>query len=134
MSRETRSALMSRIKWRDTKPEKAVAQILKGLKLPSESHCRDLPGRPDFVLRGRKLALFVDGDFWHGWRFPAWRHKLSSAWEDKIAATRARDRRNFAKLRRWGWKVLRLWEHQIESDPEKCLSRIIEAVGGQVRK
>jgi DNA mismatch endonuclease (patch repair protein) len=92
-----------------------------------ERHARDLPGRPDFVSRRYKLAVFVDGSFWHGWRFPLWEHKLAPKWQDKIRANRTRDRRNFARLRRRGWRVLRIWEHQIERDPQACVLRIVAA-------
>ena len=62
------------------------------------------------------MAVFIDGDFWHGFRFEAWRDKLSEKWEAKIEANRKRDERNFRRLRREGWKVLRLWEHQVQRD------------------
>lgn len=113
MAPATRSALMSRIRGKHTGPERAVAAIMIGLRLAPERHPADLPGRPDFVLRTQKVAIFVDGDFWHGWRFPAWRLKLSEKWEQKIAATRRRDARSHARLRRAGWKVVRIWEHQV---------------------
>ena len=74
------------------------------------------------------VAVFVDGDFWHGWRFPTWRLKLSEKWEEKIAANRRRDARNHAKLRRCGWTVVRIWEHQMERDPGACLRRVLIAV------
>ena len=111
MSPEKRSALMSRIRGRDTGIERTVQEMLQGLRLQHEVQVRELPGTPDFVLRDARVAVFVDGDFWHGWRFPAWEHKLSPKWRDKIAENRRRDRRNFARLRRQGWTVIRLWEH-----------------------
>ena len=80
MSTETRSALMSRIRGKDTGPERAVAGILLKLGLQPEYHARDLPGRPDLVLRSLRIAIFVDGDFWHGWRFEEWRLNLSERW------------------------------------------------------
>jgi len=89
---------------------------------------RALPGRPDFVFAAARVAVFVDGDFWHGWRFPQWRDKLSEKWEAKIEATRRRDARNYRKLRRMGWKVVRLWEHQIERDMSSCLEKVLSAL------
>lgn len=124
MSAETRSRVMARIRGRDTSPERAMAAGLTALGLAYETHARDLPGRPDFVMREIKLAIFVDGDFWHGWRFPVWRDKLSVAWETKIEKNRHRDARNFRRLRHRGWKVVRLWEHQLRRDAEACLRRI----------
>lgn len=125
MSPETRSRVMSRIKGMNTKPELLIMGELRRRKVYFATHARELPGRPDIVFRRIKLAVFIDGDFWHGWRFPLWEHKLSPNWRDKIAATRARDQRNFRKLRRMGWTVVRIWEHQVEDDPQTCVSRIL---------
>jgi DNA mismatch endonuclease, patch repair protein len=124
MSPEKRSALMSRIKGRDTGPEKLVAAAFRGLGLSWDAHAKDLPGRPDFVFRQARLAVFVDGDFWHGWRFPSWRHKLSEAWEAKLEANLRRDQRNRRRLRRQGWQVIRIWEHQIERNFSACVLKI----------
>jgi DNA mismatch endonuclease, patch repair protein len=128
MSPAKRSAVMARIRGRDTGPEKAVAGALLELGLNFESHARDLPGRPDFVFRAARVAIFVDGDFWHGWRFPVWRDKLSEKWELKIEKNRQRDVRNFGKLRRQGWTVVRLWEHQVNRDLRACLERVRAAL------
>lgn len=124
MTVKQRSACMSRIRGKDTRPELFVLDVLSEIGLEPESHARDLPGRPDFVFRDLRIAIFVDGDFWHGWRFPRWRHKLASFWEMKIEANRARDGRNHARLRRAGWQVIRIWEHQIERQPEQVRQRV----------
>ena len=105
-----------------------MEELLTVRRLKFETHARDLPGRPDFVFRKIKVAIFVEGDFWHGWRFPVWRHKLSEHWEKKIEANRRRDRRNHDRLRRDGWKVLRIWEHQLKADDNACLQRILNVV------
>lgn len=128
MSAEKRSAVMARIKGRDTGPERAIAALLLDAGVAFESHARDLPGRPDFVMRNARVAVLVDGDFWHGWRFPVWRDKLSPAWEAKIEANRRRDTRNMRHLRRQGWIVVRLWEHQIRRSPDRCLGRVLAAL------
>jgi len=133
MSPETRSLVMSRIRGRDTGPERAMAEVFSSAGLAWESHVRDLPGRPDFVFRNQRVTVFVDGDFWHGWRFPRWRDKLSDKWEAKIDATRRRDMRNHRRLRRMGWKVVRIWEHQIVRSPEACLESEERRVGKECR-
>src|SRR5947208_982238 len=69
MSPETRSAVMARIRGKNTGPERLLAEMIQLLNVSYESHCGDLPGRPDFVFRHIKLVIFVDGDFWHGWRY-----------------------------------------------------------------
>lgn len=129
MSPEKRSAVMARIKGKDTGPEQRMAAVLAELGLSWESHSRDLPGRPDFVFREEKLAVFVDGDFWHGWRFPQWRDKLSEKWEAKINGNRRRDVRNHRRLRRMGWKVVRLWEHQVAADIRICAAKVLQRLG-----
>ena len=114
MSKEKRSALMSRIRGKNTGPERIVAGWFRGRRIRFNRQVRSLPGRPDFVLRDHKVVVFVEGDFWHGWRFPAWKSKLSPWWRRKIEGNRTRDGLVFARLRRRGWRVFRLWEHQIE--------------------
>lgn len=128
MSKEKRSALMSRIKGRDTGPERIIAQELRRAGKRPKRHVSGLPGRPDFVFTKAKVVVFVDGDFWHGWRFPVWQHKLGPFWREKISANRARDRSTFRKLRVAGWIVIRVWEHEIERDPEACIHRITSAL------
>ena len=72
--------------------------------------------------------MFVDGDYWHGWRFPAWRDKLARYWKQKIENNRRRDQRNFQRLRKDGWLVIRIWEHEVERDAARCIGRIEAAV------
>ena len=127
MSPEKRSTVMSHIKAKNTSPERIVFAQLGQHGICFARHVKGLPGRPDIVFRQAKLAVFLDGDFWHGWRFPLWEHKLSEKWRTKIAATRGRDHRNFRVLRQRGWKILRIWEHQIERSPECCVERILRA-------
>jgi DNA mismatch endonuclease (patch repair protein) len=119
---------MARIRGKNTTPERLVGNGLKKLRLRFETHPTDLPGRPDLVFRQAKVAVFIDGDFWHGWRFPLWQKKLAPKWQVKIANNRARDQRNFRRLRRLGWKVIRIWEHQIEQNLPQCIARITVAI------
>lgn len=128
MSAETRSRVMSRIRGKNTGPERVLAAALAVEGFTWESHVRDLPGSPDFVFRRQRVVVFVDGDFWHGWRFPCWRDKLSERWEAKIAANMLRDRSAHRRLRARGWKVLRIWEHQIDQSLPMCLGRVRQAV------
>lgn len=125
---------MARIKGKDTGPEVQLAEAFRGQGLEWESHVRDLPGRPDFVFRAAMVAVFVDGDFWHGWRFSQWRHKLSEHWEAKIEENIRRDMRNHRRLRRTGWRVIRLWEHQVERDVAACLARVITQLNSSFLK
>lgn len=124
-----RSFCMSRVKGRDTGPERLVRAALRRKGLRFGMYPKNLPGKPDIVFRRQKVAVFIDGDFWHGFRFPQWRQKVSAFWNVKIEKTRQRDRRNFARLRRMGWKVVRIWQHQLEADLESSVIRITEALG-----
>jgi len=119
-----RSYCMSRVKNRNTDIERCIATGLHRRGLRFRRHVRDLPGSPDIVFPSAKVAVFVDGDFWHGFRFPAWESSVSDFWRDKIVANRARDRRNFRRLQRMGWEVLRLWQHDVDRDAAACVTRV----------
>lgn len=128
MSPETRSSVMARIKGKDTGPELALGAALAEQGVTWEAHARDLPGKPDFVFRAQCVAVFVDGEFWHGRKFHEWRDKLSEAWEAKIAANRRRDARNRRQLREAGWTVIRFWEREIKNGPARCARRVVRAL------
>ena len=123
-----RSYTMSRIRSKDTAPELRVRRLVHARGLRFRKHCRAIAGCPDLLFVGAKVAVFVDGDFWHGWRFPQWKHKLTSYWRTKIERNRRRDARTFQLLRRQGWIVIRLWEHSINQDAAACIDRIEHAV------
>jgi len=125
---EQRSYTMSRIRSKDTTPELAIRKGVHARDLRFRKHAEWLPGKPDLVFTKTKVAVFVDGDFWHGWRFPQWKHKLAPSWRDKIERNRRRDQKNFRWLRREGWLVIRIWEHNIKKDVEACIDRIEAAV------
>ncbi len=115
---------MSRVRSRDTRPELLLRSCLHRMGFRFRTHVRALAGRPDIVLPRYRIAVFVDGDFWHGYRFPLWSRSLSPFWRGKISTNRLRDGRNFRRLRRCGWTVVRIWQHQIEADLPRCGARI----------
>jgi DNA mismatch endonuclease (patch repair protein) len=119
---------MSRIRGMNTAPELAVRRLAYTRGLRYRTHVMDLPGRPDMVFAGLRVAVFIDGDFWHGWRFPTWASRLAPFWKSKIARNRLRDRKNFRRLRQAGWRVVRVWEHEVHADPDECVHRIEQAV------
>ena len=117
-----RSWVMSRIRSRDTGIEKKTAQILRKNKL----HYRRFPklfGSPDFVVE-KKVMVFCDGDFWHGYRYDKKKKPPKKFWRDKIERNMERDRKVSRTLRRDGWSVIRIWEHDIERRPEPCVRKI----------
>ena len=90
-------------------------------------HSADLPGKPDFVFRDRRLAVFVDGCYWHGcpkcYRAP---ESNTSYWSEKLRRNKARDRKVNRLLRRDGWTVVRFWEHDVKKSPAEVVARIKE--------
>ena len=128
LTRKQRSFCMSRVKGKDTGIERRVRSALHRQGLRFRKHVTTLTGKPDVVFPGRRVVVFLDGDFWHGYRFPAWEHTLSPFWRKKIGETRLRDQRNFRRLERHGWHVIRIWQHQIEHDFDACLDRIHAAL------
>lgn len=128
-----RSRTMSLIRSKDTRAELRIRGLLHARGLRFRKHVRSLPGQPDLVFVKAKVIVFVDGDYWHGWRFPQWRDKLASYWKQKIEGNRRRDRGNSRKLRREGWLVIRVWEHQVEDDADRCVDHIHAAVRLRVR-
>ena len=115
-SKTKRSEIMSLVRSKNTRPEKEVFTYLRKRGLRFKKHYELVPGTPDVAVPGKKKAVFVDGDFWHGWQFPRWSDKLpNSFWREKISANIRRDRKNFARLRRHRWKVLRIWSHQLST-------------------
>lgn len=112
-----RSALMSRIRSKDTKPERTTRSILHMLGYRFRLHRRDLPGCPDIVLPKHRKVVLVHGCFWHGHTCTLASKPKSnrSYWKEKIRKNRARDRRALAALSLQGWKVLELWECDIRA-------------------
>ena len=115
ISTEQRSALMKRIRSKDTRPEIVVRSILHRLGYRYRLHRRDLPGRPDIVLPRHRKIVLVQGCFWHGHNCRlASRPKTNQRyWGDKIRSNRMRDIRNHQALTEQGWKVLEIWECDI---------------------
>jgi len=129
-----RSYTMARIRNKNTLPELVIRRSLHKLGLRFRIHDSSLPGCPDLVFRKSRVVVFIDGDYWHGWRFPRWKKKLAPYWKRKIERNRERDTSNFGKLRRRGWLVIRIWEHQIERDLEACVRLIVPAVRDRLRQ
>ena len=135
LSKARRSWNMSRIKGKDTAPEKIVRSILHRLGYRFRLHKTKLPGRPDVVLPKHQAIVFVHGCFWH-------RHKKckdatmpksrTEWWQVKLEGNAARDKRNQIALRRAGWRVLTVWECETEK-PEKLTRRLERLLPGKVQ-
>jgi len=120
---------MQRTPQRDTPEELAIRSILHRSGLRFRVHASAVPGlrsRPDIVFGRTRVAVFIDGCFWHGCpKHGTWPKANAEWWKNKIEANRARDRRTTTVLRRSGWMVLRLWTHESASHAAK---RIIAAL------
>lgn len=118
---------MARVRTRDTAPEVALRKALwaagvRGWRL----HPR-LPGRPDLAWASKRVAVFVDGAFWHG-HPDYYRGQSGVFWDEKIAKNRVRDARVDEQLAGLGWSVLRLWDFEIERDLDASIGRVRAAL------
>jgi DNA mismatch endonuclease, patch repair protein len=116
-----RSAVMARVKGKNTKPELVVRRLLWRLGGRYRLHRRDLPGAPDIVLAGRGLVVFVHGCFWHGHdcargaRAPKANRDY---WQAKVGRNRTRDVETRARLEAGGWRVEVVWECDLKNAAE----------------
>jgi DNA mismatch endonuclease (patch repair protein) len=125
LTKEQRSRTMSRIRRRDTRPElllrKAVwARGLRGYRLDD----RRLPGRPDLAWTRKKVAVFIDGAFWHGHPSAFTHGKSGAYWDEKIARNIQRDRLADAALKQMGWTVFRFWDFEVRKECGRCVAEI----------
>ena len=118
-----RSEVMAKIRGRGNRStEGRLAALFRMHGFTGWRRQRPLPGRPDFVFPARRLAVFVDGCFWHGCpRHGTMPKENRRFWQAKITRNRERDREVRAELRRLGWKVLRVWEHELTRRNERRL-------------
>ncbi len=113
-----RRKTMQAVKSTDTAPEMIVRRMLHAEGYRYRLHVKSLPGCPDLVFSSRRLALFVNGCFWHGHTCPRGSRVPKANrpyWEKKIARNRERDAQNFGALESLGWRSLTLWECEIKS-------------------
>ena len=130
-SKEKRSEIMKAIRGKDTKPEvrmrKLVSKLTHPLGIRYRLNNRSVFGCPDLTFASRKVAVFVDGDFWHGGH-KAKLDRLSPFWRAKILRNMQRDRDVNERLTAEGWKVIRVWEHEVMKCPEAAVRSILQAV------
>lgn len=116
---EKRSAVMRRVKARDTKPEMRVRKALTRLGVRYRLHRKDLPGCPDITMPGRRLTIFVHGCFWHGHdcaRGARTPKQNRNYWVEKIARNRARDAQALSQLEALAWRVETVWECEMKDE------------------
>ena len=126
-----RSELMSRIKAQNTKPEIKLRKVLWALGLRYQKNVKSLPGKPDIVLRKYKLVIFIDGEFWHGFKWEEKKGKIKSNrefWIPKIERNMQRDREVNERLEALGYTVIRFWEQQVKKDLNWCINLVLEKI------
>ena len=127
-SKRKRSLVMSRIKSRNTNLEVNFLRILSARLYPKgfryRKHYNKVLGRPDIVFVREKIAVFLDGDFWHGFDLKRGKMPPRKYWLPKIRKNVERDKKVNATLRKIGWKVLRFWEHEIKKNPQAAIKSI----------
>jgi DNA mismatch endonuclease (patch repair protein) len=133
VSRETRSRMMSGIRGKNTKPEHVVRKALFAAGFRFRLHRRDLPGVPDILLPGSRVAIFVHGCFWHCHRkclyakIPATRPDF---WRAKLESNESRDRKNLEALLVSGWRVLLVWECATRKNATGLSDALVEWIQG----
>lgn len=121
-----RSEIMSKIRSKNTRAEILIFRELKRRKIYFQKHYKRAVGNPDIALPRKKKAVFIDGDFWHGYQFLKQKKRLPKKyWQEKIENNIKRDRNVRARLRINGWQILRVWEHEVLKNFDKTIDKII---------
>jgi DNA mismatch endonuclease (patch repair protein) len=131
-TKEKRSQVMSRIKGKGNKDtEIMMMQIMRNHHISGWRRNQAVFGKPDFVFPLQKVALFVDGCFWHGCPLPKHSNmprNNQEFWEKKLLGNKIRDKLVTRSLRKLGWRVVRVWEHELK-DPEKVAAKLVRVIG-----
>jgi DNA mismatch endonuclease, patch repair protein len=128
---KARSVIMSRIRAKNTKPEILLRKALWDQGLRYRKAPKNLPGKPDIVLRKFKLVVFVDGEFWHGYDWENKKKTIKSNqgfWIPKIERNILRDKQNNALLQKMGFRVLRFWQKEVENELGACVLEILRQI------
>lgn len=135
------TAAMRAVKSAGTSPELVLRKALSARGLRYRLHYAKAPGKPDIAFVSARVAVFVDGDYWHGnqWRlrgFSSLDEQLENVanreyWKRKIERNMSRDRENNKKLKKAGWKVIRVWESDIKKDAQKAADKVARAVAAR---
>jgi DNA mismatch endonuclease (patch repair protein) len=115
---------MSKIRGKNTGIELKLMKAMRVSGITRFVYQKKMFGNPDFVFEKQRVAVFCDGDFWHGYRFNKWKGKLNKFWIEKISTNIKRDGVVSRTLEKEKWHVIRFWEHQIKKDPKKCVDKV----------
>lgn len=128
-TKRKRSEIMSHIRGTNTKLEQNFCKLISGVFYPQgfryRRNYKKLPGKPDIAFVSKKIAIFLDGDFWHGKNFQKTGKRLPKLyWQEKISNNIKRDKQINKILKKDGWEVLRFWESEIKRDSMKAVKKI----------
>lgn len=125
---------MRKIKGANTKPEIYFRKALWANGFRYRKNVAKLPGKPDVVIEKMKLVIFIDGEFWHGYKWKTKKPKIKANreyWIKKIEGNMNRDKLRNRKLKKLGYTVLRFWEYQIRKDLPMCITKIQNSISAQ---
>ena len=130
LTKEQRRKNMQHIRSEGTAPERMIMRELRKRKIYFAKHVKSILGKPDIVFRRKKVAVFIDSDFWHGHPQRFVMPKTNTEyWKKKIARNKQRDREVTAELQKQGWTVIRLWEYDVKHNLDECVRMILRAIG-----
>lgn len=125
------SKRMANVSLKGGKSEAALANALWHEGIRYRKNFKELPGSPDIAITKYKIAIFVDGEFWHGHDWENRKEKLKSNkeyWIEKIEENIARDKRNDILLKKEGWIPVHFWEKEVKKDLDGCVNRVIDLI------
>ncbi|MGI0026897.1 MAG: very short patch repair endonuclease [Nitrosopumilaceae archaeon] len=124
---EKRSMIMSKIRSKNTKIDRDMRELLSKIGCEYIMYPK-MYGNPDFIIPSMRIAIFCDGDFWHGFKYHEKKKPSKKFWRNKIEKNMTRDKKVSRKLRSEGWHVLRFWEHDIEKRLVFCSQKISRVI------
>jgi DNA mismatch endonuclease Vsr len=129
LTRVQRRKNMQNIRSTNTKVELFVARELRKRGIYFVRNVETIIGKPDFIFRRKKIAVFIDSDFWHGHSKRCIMPKSNKKyWNNKIKINRRRDKEVNMKLGKLGWKIIRIWEYDLKCRTDKCMEKILKVI------
>lgn len=125
---EQRSKNMAKIGSKNTKPEILIFEELEKRGVKFEKHYSLIPGKPDLAFPDKRVAVFINGEFWHGRHFSEYKDKLNDFWYKKISSNIKRDRKNYKLLKESGWKVVKIWDRGLKKKLKREIRKILKAI------
>ena len=130
LTKEQRRKNMQHIRSTGTAPERKIMEALRKRKIYFAAYVSKIIGKPDIVFRRKKMAVFIDSDFWHGHPKRGVMPKSNrNYWLEKIKQNKERDRKVNRELRKQGWFIIRLWEYDIKKKFDKSLEKVLTVLG-----